>query len=222
MNKVIKSSLLVSLLVVTVNAVAQVTAAPAQVPATGQSVDSNVLGANKGVAWPSSRFVAGTGATADCITDKLTGLMWPKNGIIGFEATNGGGPIAQPNYVNTTANLNQINWTYALTAVANMNTAPIKLCGYSDWRLPNKVELKSLVNYGAANPANWLMYGSGNSGTPACDGACFANVQADYYWSSSTYASDTTRAWYVGFNYGSVGAIFKPFDLYVWPVRGGQ
>ncbi len=34
----------------------------------------------KGVAWPNPRFVSGTGAAADCMTDKLTGLMWPKNG----------------------------------------------------------------------------------------------------------------------------------------------
>lgn len=218
MNKIIKISAVLSLLMVAASAVA---VAPAQVPATGET--GGALGSDKGVAWPSPRFVPGSSsATADCITDKLTGLMWPKNGIIGFEATDGGGPIAQPDYANSTPNLNHLTWTQALTAVGNMNTATTKLCGYDDWRLPNKVELKSLVNYGAVSPANWLMYGRGNSGVPVCDGACFANVQANYYWSSSTNASDSNYAWRVNFNGGNVGAGRKTGTYYVWPVRGGQ
>ncbi|MBX9866104.1 MAG: DUF1566 domain-containing protein [Burkholderiales bacterium] len=197
-----------------------VVTAPAKVAKTGES--GGATGADNGVAWPSSRFAAGNGAAESCISDKLTGLMWPKNGIIGFEVTDGGGPIAQPDYTNATTNLNTLNWSNALTAVANMNSAPIKLCGYSDWRLPNRVELKSMVNYGAANPASWLMYGTGNSGAPVCDGACFVNVQANEYWSSSTVALNIIGAWFVDFNYGRVSADDKASNYYVWPVRGGQ
>ncbi|MBX9598717.1 MAG: hypothetical protein K2X04_09095 [Burkholderiales bacterium] len=32
---------------------------------------------------------------ADCITDRLTGLMWSKNGIIGSAATAGGAPLTR-------------------------------------------------------------------------------------------------------------------------------
>ena len=182
--------------------------APAQVPKTGES--GGAVGSNMGVAWPSPRFVAGTGATANCITDKLTGLMWPKNGIIGFQSTPGGGPIAQPNYANTQAVLNSFTWNDALLVVADMNTAPTKLCGYSDWRLPNKVELKSLVNYGNSNSAEWL------------NSQGFQNVQADNYWSSSSYAPNTSAAWRVVFGDGGVTAYDKSNVYYVWPVRGGQ
>lgn len=207
MNKIIKISAVLSLLMITASAVA---VAPAQVPATGET--GGATGSNKGVAWLSPRFVVGTGATADCITDTLTGLIWPKNGIIGFESTNGGGLIAQPNYANTDSALNQITWVQALTAVANMNTATTKLCGYSDWRLPNVIELKSLVNYGQAYPAVWL-------NLPAQG---FSNVQLYYYWSSSTYAQNIIKAWTIYFLDGFFVANNKTaYDFNVWPVRGG-
>ena len=205
MNKVIKLSGVLSLIFVATSAVA---VAPAQVPATGEI--GGGTGSNKGVALPSPRFVAGTGATADCITDKLTGLMWPKNGIIGFEATNGGGPIAQPNYVNTDAGLNQLPWAQALTAIGNMNTAPIKLCGYSDWRFSNKLELSSLVNYGQSDSAAWL------------NTQGFSNVVSNAYWSSSTRATNTNNAWSVVFNTNYISAYDKVNGFWILPVRGGQ
>lgn len=222
MNKISKLSGLLSLILVATSAVA---IAPAQVPATGEV--GGAAGATKGVAWPSPRFVAGSGATADCITDKLTGLMWPKNGIIGF--SNGIAPytpLATPELNNIDPTHNKVVWSSSgsanevFTAIANLNTEA--LCGYSDWRLPNKVELKSLVNYGAVNTASWLMYGTGSSGAPACDGVCFANVQANRYWSSSTNASLTYLAWVLLFDYGIVSALNKTLNNYVWPVRGGQ
>jgi hypothetical protein len=224
MNKGIKISIGLSLLMAAASSFA---GAPAQVPVTGEV--GGAAGSTKGVAWPSPRFVAGTGATVDCITDKLTGLMWPKNGIIGF--SNGADPytpLATPELNNTDATHSLVKWSSSgstnevFAAIANLNNATTKLCGYSDWRLPNKVELKSMINYGAANPATWLMYGTGSSGSLACDGACFANVQANRYWSSSTFASNTSVAWVVNFSYGYVGASNKASVNYVWPVRGGQ
>ncbi len=75
-----------------------------------------------GVAWPNPRFVSGTGAEADCMTDTLTGLMWPKNGNLA------GGTKT---------------WQEALDYANGLN-----YCGHSDWRLPNRKELFSLVNRG--------------------------------------------------------------------------
>jgi len=170
----------------------------ATLPLTAPSDSDGAL--RKGTAWPTTRFVAD--ASGNCITDNLTGLMWVKD----LNTVNGG---------------NTLNWNTALTT-ANDGT----WCGYSDWRMPNINELRSLVNYGYANQANWLMYGSGSSGSAACSGACFANVQANYYWSSSSAAHYTANAWDVSLYNGYIGTLGKSQSLSssdrLFPVRGGQ
>lgn len=116
-------------------------AAPTDLPETGQTTCSDATGTvvncagtgqdgdyRAGVAWPSSRFVVGSGATADCVTDSLTGLMW----------------------VRTPGAATDI-WTNALASANNLEH-----CGFSDWRLPNLNELESLLNFEVADPAAFL------------------------------------------------------------------
>ena len=123
------------------------------------------------------------------VTDNLTGLVWLKNA----------------NCFGTPP------WTTALSlanGLANGN------CGLSDgslagqWRLPNRNELQSLIDYNRAGPA-----------LPV--GHPFTGVQSNYYWSSTTNASDTGNAWCVDLNGGCVVASDKTNNYYVWPVRGG-
>jgi hypothetical protein len=78
-----------------------------------------------------------------------------------------------------------------------------------DWRLPNFRELQSLIDFGLTGPA-----------LPA--GHQFDNVQSDYYWSSSTLASDSMEAWTVSFNNGDLDASGKTGLCHVWCVRGGK
>lgn len=59
------------------------------------------------------------------------------------------------------------------------------LCGSSDWRLPTRRELLSIVHYGAYNPTIDVNY--------------FRNTVADRYWSADTYKPKPECAWYVGF-----------------------
>ena len=154
-----------------------------------------------GSTTPATRFTVGIAAEADCITDNLTGLMWVKD-------------------LNTVVIKNQAagsltSWQNALDSVSDINSGA-GLCGHTDWYLPTVNDLSSLLNDGYIGGTNkyqseWLI----SQG--------FSNVQANNYWLSSTFALDTSGAWYVNFRDGSVSAAFKiSGSFYVWPVRGGQ
>ena len=100
----------------------------------------------KGVAVAPPRFVPGINPA--CITDTLTGLMW----------------VSTPSLTGGT-------WADALTNANNLS-----LCGYTDWRLPNIVELGSLINYSVLDNAAVLT------------AAGFGNI-GSWYWTSTTNAS---------------------------------
>lgn len=140
----------------------------------------------RGVTWPAPRFVAGTGAESACITDTLTGLMWPK------DADLAGDPDG--------------TWQQALSFVASLNTGA-GVCGHTDWRLPNKNELRTLANYGVPANVTWLQ----SQG--------FTNLD-NVYWSSTSLVAGDDRAWLVNLNSGYLFIIQKSDPGSVWPVRG--
>ncbi len=132
-----------------------------------------------GVSWPSPRFTV----NGDCVTDNLAGLMWAKD-----------------------ANLpgTSINWQQALDY-----TDGLSLCGYTDWRLPNRQELHNLTDFSRYNPAL-------PSGHP------FLNVKSNYYWSSTSDVYTLSNACFVSMQDGSMNGFNKSDVAYVWPVRSGQ
>lgn len=109
----------------------------------------------------------------------------------------------------TNGGYGHVTWQQALDYVKKLNSE--HYLGYSDWRLPNRKELRSLVDISRYNPA-----------LPA--GHPFTNVQANGYWSSSTGAYSTSVAWVVNLWDGFVYGNFKSYGYYyyVWPVRAGQ
>jgi hypothetical protein len=151
----------------------------------------------KGVAWPNPRFTDNGDGT---ITDNLTGLIWLKNAnCFGMR-----------------------EWTQAIT---DCNLLGDGQCGLTDgsvpehWRLPNRLELESLLDMRFWDPALPNSSGTGQwqLGDP------FTHLIVDsYYWSSTTYAGNTPYAWGVVISEGSVYCAHKSTDLYVWPVRGGH
>jgi hypothetical protein len=93
-------------------------------------------------------------------------------------------------------------WGEALKAANGFRFA-----GFSDWRLPNKNELESLIEEACSSPA--------------VNAAVFPDTPSSYFWSSSPYAASANGAWSVDFGFGAVNASVKTGKLHVRLVRGG-
>ncbi len=81
--------------------------------------------------------------------------------------------------------------------------------GHSDWRLPSRTELISLMDSTHKSPS-------------LPDKHPFLDVRNSHYWSSTPHAGNTGFAWYVNLNYGYVSDYSIALSFYVWPVRGKQ
>lgn len=150
----------------------------AQIPCEGTGQDGDI---SAGVAWPKPRFVV----SGDCVTDGLTGLMWTRNANIAD------GPK---------------QWQAALDFVEELNNKG-GLCGHADWRLPNVIELGSLLNKQEANSAAWL------------NTQGFENAQEYEYWTSTTRANLKEHAWRIQMTFGHQTGSSKSVNGYIWPVR---
>jgi len=114
------------------------------------------------------------------VTDSATGLMWQ-------QATTG-----------------PMTWEEAISYCEDL-----VLGGRGDWRLPNRNELQSLVDYAKY--------------APAIDITAFPGTMSSNYWSSTTYAYYSVYAWSVSFDSGYVSPDdSKSNSYYVRAVRGGQ
>lgn len=194
-------------------------AIPTQVPKTGQTkcydasgteIDCTNTGQDgdlrKGVARPNPRFTDNNNGT---VTDNLTGLIWLKNASCGGEMTWA----------------NALTWSKGLHDGCTTCGGTNGDCGLSDssvagnWRLPNIMELLSLIDWGYYDPTL-----SNAAGTAKwTDGDPFTGVQSSGgYWSATTYLSNTTFAQQLYLVDGFIGYDSKAFTIYVWPVRDGH
>lgn len=156
----------------------------AAIPKTGQTTAYQTGDAGDletGIVWPSPRFTIQ--ADTNVVLDNLTGLMWARH-----------------------ADYWRVEWSNAVDTCNN-----VIFGGYSDWRLPNRRELFSLVDDS-----------QGTSSTVALPvGHPFIGALADYYWTSSTVDVYPNNAWYVRMDVGLISYANKSTTYQVWPVRGG-
>jgi hypothetical protein len=130
-------------------------------------------------------------------TDATTGLTWDRCSI-GQTLDNG----------SCTGTVTQASWSAALVTATTANNAIYK--GFSDWRLPSKNELESLVDINKAT-------------APVIDSIVFPNTPASgTYWSSTPYGGPTAgTAWNVFFEHPLVSFNVLSVQNAVRLVRGG-
>jgi len=92
--------------------------------------------------------------------------------------------------------------------------------GHTDWRVPNRFELESLLNLGTSYPAVSPAFNTACA--PACTVLTCSCTAASFYWSSTTVASSPSIAWVVGFSDGYANFRAKGDGAYVRAVRGGS
>ena len=172
------------------------------VPQTGQTTpylagdDGNL---QRGLPWPNPRFTDNEDGT---VTDNLTELIWLKDA----------------------SRFGTRTWSQALDDCNTLAADGGDLKDGSvpgDWRLPNVRELNSLIHYGVQGPA---LPNTAGTGKWSEDIGPFTGVQfvQCYYWSSTTFASNTHYALLVSMHNGFVNQGNKEHTNYVWPVRGGS
>jgi hypothetical protein len=94
---------------------------------------------------------------------------------------------------------------------ARGNWCDTDIGGRRGWRLPSRHELASLADPSIA---------SGNLALPP--GHPFMNVETDKYWSATSDANDSMKAWAVAFNdRGDTDPWPKTTKYYAWCVRAG-
>lgn len=117
------------------------------------------------------------------VVDTQTGLMWTRN-----------------------ASLSELpmTWNEALNYIKVINDS--ELYGYSDWKLPNRKELFSLMSHESMNPSLPRPHP-------------FINVFTGYYWTSTSSARLPKQAWYIHLGGARVFLGIKDSSYMVWPVR---
>ncbi len=135
---------------------------------------------HSGAAWTQPRFVHDD----TTVHDRLTGLIWSRD--------------VNPGIFPCT-------WPEALGAIRKLNRETY--CGFQDWRLPNRRELRSLMDYQTRKPSLPVDHP-------------FINVFIHWYWTSTTAALHPGYAWCVHLEGARMFYGKKNQEALFWPVRG--
>jgi len=94
-------------------------------------------------------------------------------------------------------NPDQMDWDESIEYCSNLNYA-----GFSDWKLPSIPDLFTIIDFSKGNPACYIK-----------------DTKSSSYWSSTTYAGNTSDAWRVYFGNGDVGDAGRSSTCYCRAVR---
>ena len=117
------------------------------------------------------------------VFDSKTGLTWQRN------------------------HLPRMTWSEAIDAADQANVA--NQFSHSDWRVPTKAEMESLINMTA-------------QGGPKIDQEAFPKCPASWFWTSENPKHLKDFVWFVDFYVGYTLAYVKSELNFVRLVRGGQ
>lgn len=155
----------------------------------------------------------------DCVQDQVTGLMWEVKTVAGAgglrdashtyswynsSGINDGGAPGTSNggICVDTINCDTEKYMVAFNAIG--------ACGYSDWRLPEREELRSIVDY--SDTASGL----------TIDADYFPNTVSGWYWSASPYVLSLSEALSISFFIAHDSSDDKSDNNAVRLVRGGM
>lgn len=114
---------------------------------------------------------------------------------------------------------NVYSYVGALAKVADLNSS--LYAGHDDWRLPNRFELETLLDHGAAAPSVSPQL---NQCFPGCTQLICSCTASGYYWTSTLFEFLPVTAVIVDFQVSLIQADFTYDSLkthYVRAVRGG-
>ena len=134
-----------------------------------------------GLAWPLPRFAL---QDEGLVLDRLTGLLWLRNA----------------NFFDF-----PMQWQEAEERIEEMRAEAA--FGRTDWRMPDRHELRSLVDHGASRPA-------------LPEGHPFTNIFLGWYWTSTDAAIARGYAWRLQIEGGRMFYGNKEEESFLWPLAG--
>lgn len=150
-----------------------------KIPCPGSGQDGEI---RAGIPWPEIRFQE----HGETMSDQLTGLIWTRDANVGVFPC---------------------SWQDAFAQIAELNRDSYG--GFSDWRLPNRSELRSLFSYQTKKPAL-------PRPLPA------DNIFLGWYWSSTTASIHPAYAWSIHMEGARMFYGRKEQEQLFWPVRGAE
>ena len=147
--------------------------------------------------------------TWSCVRDEVTGLIWLEGtGAYSWyssDTSNNGAIVGSLNggFCSDAASCD----TEGLAQQANSDSR----CGFSDWRLPSRHEMESLINFNEPNGSFAMI-----------DTSYFINAAKNNYWSRSPDKLNSANAWYVSLTDGFSNVAVKSNSYQAMAVRGGN